>query len=222
MSRAGTALVTGGSGALGEAVVSALRGRGFDVVVGARGNKAVSEGIPFVTLDVTNPESIASAVAARGPFAALVHLVGAYKGGLRVQETPVETWEAMVRVNLSSAFLCARAVLPAMIEANWGRIVFVSSRSAYRGLAGNGAYSVAKSGLAALAGAIAEETRGTGITANVVAPSTVDTPANRAAWPDAKHECWVSPDNVAETISFLVSDAAGDVRGAWLPVYGSV
>jgi NAD(P)-dependent dehydrogenase (short-subunit alcohol dehydrogenase family) len=199
-----------------------LRSDGFDVVVAARRNKAVAEGARFATIDVTDPESIAAVVSGHGPIAALVHLAGAYEGGAPLHETPVETWDSMQAVNLRSAFLCARAVLPGMLEAGWGRVVFVSSRSAHRGLSGNAAYSVAKSSLGTLARAIAEECRGTGVTANVVAPSTVDTPANRAAWPEASHDKWVAPESVAAAISFMTSDAAGDVRGAWLPVYGSV
>lgn len=199
-----------------------MRDDDFRVVVGARGNKAVPADVDFVALDVTDPASIQKAVEAHAPVAALVHLVGAYRGGTPVQDTAVESWDALLSVNLRSAFLCARAVLPGMLEMDWGRIVFVSSRSAERGLAGNAAYSVAKAALGPLARAIAEECRGTGVTANVIVPSTIDTPQNRAAWPDAPHDKWVAPATVAATISWLVSNAAGDVRGAWLPVYGSV
>lgn len=139
-----------------------------------------------------------------------------------MDETAPEDWDRLIGLNLRSAFVCARAVLPGMLEAGWGRIVFVSSRSARRGLGRNAAYSVAKAGLGPLAEAISEECRDVNVTANVVAPSTIDTPQNRAAWPDARHDRWVAPGNVAAAISFLTSEAAGDVRGAWIPVFGSV
>jgi NAD(P)-dependent dehydrogenase (short-subunit alcohol dehydrogenase family) len=219
--------VTGGTGILGRAVTESLRKDGFEVVVAARGHKAFEpdqedEEISFATLDVTDPESIARTVDAEGPISVLVHLVGAFKGGAPLHETPIQVWDEMNEVNLRSAFLCARAVLPAMLRQGWGRIVLVSSRSAQRGFTGNAAYSVAKAGLATLAQAIAEECRGTDVTANVVAPSTIDTPENRGAWPTANHDCWVDPGSIATAISFLSSEAAGDLRGAWLPVYGSV
>ena len=127
----------------------------------------------------------------------------------------------MFSLNLDSAFLCARAVLPSMLERDWGRVVFVSSRTARQDRAGQAAYAIAKAGVAVLAETIAEETVGTSVTANVVAPSTLDTPANRRAMPNADHTRWVGPEQVAASIAFLASDAAGQLRGAWLPVYGS-
>ena len=175
--------------------------------------------------DVTDPASIASTVedvgAGLGDVDALVHLVGAWKGGEEVHELSEETWDRMQNLNLRSAFLCARAVLPGMRERGWGRIVLVASRTARRNRAGQAAYEVAKAGVAVLAETIAEENRGRDVTANVVAPSTLDTPANRAALPDADFSAWVPPEDVAASIAFLASDEAGQLRGAWLPVYGS-
>lgn len=218
------ALVTGGTGALGRAVLERLARDGYDLVVASRHPPADSAAVAptFVGADVTDESSVADLVRAAGPVDALVHLVGVYRGGATVPDTSVEDWGIALELNLTSAFLCARAVLPGMLERNWGRLVFASSRSARRGLARNAAYSVAKAGLATLAEAIAGETRGTGVTANVVAPSTIDTASNRAAWPGADHDRWVAPETVAAAISYLVSDPAGDLRGGWLPVYGGI
>jgi NAD(P)-dependent dehydrogenase (short-subunit alcohol dehydrogenase family) len=128
----------------------------------------------------------------------------------------------MIDVNLTSAFLCCRAVLPRMLERNRGRIVLTSSRSADTDRSGQSAYAVSKAGVEVLARTIAEENKGSDVTANVVAPSVVDTPANRKAMPEADFSKWVLPEQIAACISFLVGDSAGALRGARLPLYGGV
>lgn len=229
-----TILVTGGTGALGTAVTRRLLDDGNHVAAtwvvkeeaeALREELGPSERLLLVETDVTDPGSIATTVGDIegdfGPIDALIHLVGAWKGGEPVHEASPETWDRMLDLNLRSAFLCSRAVLPAMRKKGWGRIIFVSSRTARQDRSGEAAYAVAKAGVAVLAEAIAEENRGLDVTANVVAPSTLDTPANRAAMTDADFSAWVPPDDVAANIAFLVSQEAGQLRGAWLPVYGS-
>lgn len=146
--------------------------------------------------DVTDPASIAVSIedvhSTFGPVEALVHLVGAWKGGAPVQDTPLEVWDRMIDLNLTSAMLCCRAVLPSMRERAWGRIVLVSSRTAREERSGQAAYAIAKAGVAVLAETIAEENRGLDLTANVIAPSTLDSPANRKAMPDADFGSWGS------------------------------
>jgi NAD(P)-dependent dehydrogenase (short-subunit alcohol dehydrogenase family) len=231
-----TVLITGGTGALGTAVTSRFLEDGYRVattwVVRAEAD-ALEESLGplgedrrlLVETDVTDAESIAAAASRiaqdLGPVDVLVHLVGAWKGGEHVHEHSVESWDRMMELNLKSAFLCCRAVLPSMLERGWGRIVLVSSRTARQGRSGQAGYAVAKAGVAILAETIAEETRGTSVTANVIAPSTLDTPANRRAMPDADPGRWVSPGDVAASIAYLASEEAGQLRGAWLPVYGS-
>lgn len=181
--------------------------------------------LTLVETDVTDPASIADCLAdvnaTCGPVEGLVHLVGAWRGGTPVHDLPIETWDRMIDLNLRSAMLCCRAVLPAMNKSGWGRIVLVSSRTAREGRTGQAAYAVAKAGVAVLAETIAEENRGRDVTANVVAPSTLDTPANRAAMSGADSGSWVPISDVAASISFLLSEPAGQLRGAWLPLYGS-
>lgn len=223
-------LVTGGTGALGTAVTRRFLEDGWRVAVtwvvkdeakaletevGARDRLLLFE------TDVTDPASIEATISEVGRVGALVHLVGGWKGGEPVGEHSLETWDRMLTLNLRSAFLCCRAVLPSMLEDNWGRVVLVSSRTARQGRAGQAAYAIAKAGVAVLAETIAEETRGTGITANVVAPSTLDTPANRKAMPNADYSRWVPISEVAAAIAFLTTEEAGQLRGAWFPVYGS-
>jgi NAD(P)-dependent dehydrogenase (short-subunit alcohol dehydrogenase family) len=229
-----TVLVTGGTGALGNAVTKRLLDDGHRVVatfVVKEGAEALRESIGeterlvLVETDVTDPSSISNTVedieAEIGPVEGLVHLVGAWKGGAAVHDLALDVWDLMLDLNLRSALLCCRAVLPSMREAGWGRIVLVSSRTAREGRSGQGAYAIAKAGVAVLAETIAEENRGLDVTANVVAPSTLDTPANRSVMPQADFSAWVPPEDVAASIAFLTSQEAGQLRGAWLPVYGS-
>lgn len=179
----------------------------------------------LVQTDVTDATSVEAArrrvESTLGPVDVLVHLVGAWKGGEPVHDHSVETWDRMISLNLRSAFVCCRAVLPSMLERGWGRIVLVSSRTAREKRSGQVGYAVAKAGVSVLAETIAEETRGTSVTANVIAPSTLDTPANRRAMPDGDASRWVTPEDVAASIAYLASEPAGQLRGAWLPVYGS-
>ncbi|MDQ3914238.1 MAG: SDR family oxidoreductase [Actinomycetota bacterium] len=230
-----TILVTGGTGALGTAVTKVLLDGGHRVAAtwvvkeeaeAVRAELGPVDRLVLVEADATDESSMAAALedvqAAFGPVEALVHLVGAWKGGERVEETSLATWRRMIDLNLRCAFVCARAVLPGMRERGWGRLVFVSSRTAREGRAGQSAYAVSKAGVAVLAETIAEENRGSDVTANVVAPSTLDTPAGRAAMPDSDFSRWVPPADVAATIAFLVSQEAGQLRGGWLPAYGGV
>jgi len=229
-----TVLVTGATGALGTAVTRRLLADGHRVAAtwvvkeqakALRDSIGETERLVLVESDVTDPAAVANTVedveAELGPVEVLIHLVGAWKGGAPVHNFSLETWDQMLDINLRSAMLCSRAVLPSMRKGGWGRLVLVSSRTAREGRSGQAAYAVAKAGVAVLAETIAEENRGLDLTANVVAPSTLDTPANRAGMPDADFSTWVPLTDVAASISFLASDAAGQLRGAWLPVYGS-
>ena len=228
-------LVTGGTGALGSVLTRRLLDAGHRVAVTWRVEQEAialasvteqDENLALIKADVTDPDSVAAAtketVMRYGSVDALVHLVGAWSGGRATHELSPETWDRMIEINLTSAFLCSRAVLPGMIERDRGRIVLVSSRGARLERAGQAAYAVAKAGVGVLAEAIADETRGSNVTANVIAPSTIDTPANRNGMPNADFTAWVTPDEVAASVEFLVGDEAGALRGAWLPVYGNV
>jgi NAD(P)-dependent dehydrogenase (short-subunit alcohol dehydrogenase family) len=227
-------LVTGATGALGTAVTKRLIDDGYRVAATwvdkeqaetLREAIGSTEDLMLVETDVTDPSSIAASVedveAQLGPVDALVHLVGGWKGGKPVHEITQDIWDRMINLNLRSALLCSQAVLPSMRKRAWGRIILVSSRTARENRSGQSAYAIAKMGVAVLAETIAEENRELDVTANVVAPSTLNTAANRAAMPDADFASWVPPDDVAASISFLCSDAAGQLRGAWLPVYGA-
>lgn len=228
-------MITGGTGALGTVVTQHLLKAGYRAAVTwlfdderkrVEDELGHSSSVFLVEADVTDPDSIGAAVGEAtkrfGQIDILVHLVGGWKGGEKVHEHSDETWRQMIELNLTSAFHCCRAVLPGMRRQGWGRIVLVSAKTAATSRTGQSAYAVAKAGVTVLAETIAEENRGLDVTANAIAPSTLDTPANRMAMPGADQSSWVPLDDVAATIEFLISDAAGQVRGGWLPVFGSV
>ena len=225
-------LVTGGTGALGGAVTARLLQDGHHVAatwVDEREIKdldADGDSPLLIQADVTDAGSFGGAVVElekrMGGVDALVHLVGAWSGGSSVHEHTDDQWQKMLALNLTSAFITCRAVLPRMIERDRGRIVLVSTRTVERDRSGQVAYAVAKAGVEILAQTIAEENAEANITANVIAPSTLDTPANRKAIPNGDPSKWVKLDEVAAAIAFLISDAAGPLRGARLPIYGGV
>lgn len=225
-------LVTGGTGALGSAVALAGLAEGATVAVtcrDARDGEALAARVPSdargrlhaVVADVANPEGVRALVARmaarHGRIDALVNTVGGFAGGdLLATDEPL--WDRMLALNLRTAYLCCRAVLPGMLAAGLGRIVNVGSRSVVPPAGGFIAYTVAKAGVLALTQALAQEVRGRGVTVNAVLPSTMDTEANRRAMPDADRSSWVPPASVARAILVLVGDAAADVTGTLVTV----
>ncbi len=144
------------------------------------------------------------------------------KEGRRSVNTSLEEWDNMMNVNLRSAFLCCRAVLPIMIERNYGKIVNIAARPALekRYRARSGAYSVSKAGVLVLTETIAEEVKKLDINVNAVLPSTIDTLENRMKMPQADFSKWVPPAEIATVIMGLVSDCMRPVRGSAVTVYG--
>lgn len=147
----------------------------------------------------------------------LINLVGGFATG-RIVETEMSLWQRMLTMNLTSAFLLSQAVLPSMIQRGQGRIVHVAARAALEPFAGAAAYIVSKAGLIGLIRTLSAELEGSGVTVNAVLPSTIDTPANRKAMPGADRSKWARPDSIADALTFLSSDAAGQISGALIPV----
>ena len=227
-------LVTGGAGNLGRAVTRAFLDRGARVVVPFYKTDAPGALDPLRTefgdqmnsfaLDLTTERGAEQAVRQTiewgGRLDAVAHLVGGYTGGVDLAETPLAVWDRMMDLNLKSAWLISRFAIPKMAETGGGALVFVSSRTARRGMAGKGAYSVAKAGLITLVEAMAEEYGSRGIRANAVLPGVIDTEANRRAMPDADHANWPTAEQVAKVIVFLASADAAVVNGGAVPVHG--
>jgi NAD(P)-dependent dehydrogenase (short-subunit alcohol dehydrogenase family) len=222
----GTALVTGSSGGLGPAVARRLVADGWRVVAPVRGEPAqVDLGVFAVQADVTDEADIAGAVAVATaepdvPLRAVVNLVGGFAAGGRVHETPVADFEAQMRINLRSAYVVTAASLAPMVAAGGGSVVCVSSRAALQPFAGAAGYITAKAALLALVDAMAVEYRDDRVRVNAVLPGVIDTPANRADAPVGARERWVPPEQIADVIGFLCSDASAPTSGAHVPVYG--
>jgi len=221
-----TVLVTGGTGGLGAAVTSVFLESGWRVVVPWIVERELErveahERLTLVQADLFDPDAVLGAVGAAGPsLRALVNLVGGFAMHGRVHETPIETFERQLRLNLRPTYLACRAAVPVMLEAGGGAIVCVSSRAAHRPFAGAAGYVVSKASVLAFVDALDAEYRGDGIRVNAVLPSVIDTPANRASMPDADFDTWVRPDQIARVIAFLCSDDASVTSGAHVPVYG--
>jgi NAD(P)-dependent dehydrogenase (short-subunit alcohol dehydrogenase family) len=217
-----TVLITGASGGLGTAVSKEFQQAGWSVIGVAR---SWPEPVPFMALsvDLTTSEGCDAMVAQaleHGPIEALVHILGGFGGGQPIAETSDKTWDGMMTLNLRAAFCAMRAVLKPMTAAKYGRIVAVGSRAAVEAMPNFAAYSVSKAALVALVKNVAAEGKELGITANVVLPSTIDTPANRQAMPKSDFSRWVAPESIAKTLVWLASKEAGDVSGAVIPIYG--
>jgi len=225
-----TVLVTGGTGALGGAVVDAFLADGWRVVctwVLPRERERMGErdGLELVEADLFQEDAVEEAVryAAAGadaPLRAVAQLVGGYLAGPRVDELTLEQFEGQFRLNLRPTFLVTRAALPRLVEAGGGGIVCVSARAAVRPFPGAAAYASSKAAVARFAECVAIEFKDEGVRCNAVLPSVIDTPANRAAEPDADHSRWVAPAEIAHVIRFLCSDESAPVSGAAVPVYG--
>jgi NAD(P)-dependent dehydrogenase (short-subunit alcohol dehydrogenase family) len=173
--------------------------------------------------DLADEAMVAKVYEGLWPWAS-IHLAGGFAAGT-LAETGHGALMRQIDSNLVSCFLCCRAAVNAMLAAGGGgRIVNVASRQALeqRSGAGMAAYTIAKAGVAALTRALAEEVAKQGILVNAVAPSIMDTPANRAAMPKADFDSWPKVEEVAATILFLASPENKVTRGGVVPVYGKV
>ncbi len=228
---AGSALITGGTGGLGAAVTRAFLDGGWRVVVPVfaereRERLPAHERLVLEPADLADADSttavaqLAAAEPQDAPLRAVVNLVGGYAAAGRVHETPVEDFEAQLRLNLRPTYLVCHAAIPHMVTAGGGAIVCVSSRAALRPFAGAGGYIVAKAAVLAFVDVLAAEYRDAGIRANAILPSVIDTSANRASMPNADHGRWVAPEQIAAVVRFLCEDGAGVMSGAHVPVYG--
>jgi NAD(P)-dependent dehydrogenase (short-subunit alcohol dehydrogenase family) len=221
------ALVTGGTGALGRAVVARLVAGGADVHVSwvtereaAAFETALGRDADRVHLhhaDVTAPASVDQLVSgvagSAGQLDILANIVGGFASA-SLEDTDPTVWQRMLALNATSTFLCCRAAAPLMRRQLWGRIVNVAALPALeRGAAGMSAYAASKAAVLNLTYSLARELAPSGITVNAIVPSIIDTPANRGAMPEADTSTWLAPQEIAEVVAFLVSDRARVVTG---------
>lgn len=230
------AIISGGTGALGRAVSEHFLANGAKVavpyVIDAEvplfnerlGNRFPAASAWLSKVDVADEHQVAKFVEeAAGKFGKvdiLINLVGGFWGFKTVADTTLTEWQTMFDLNLKPTFLLCRAAVPIMQKNKFGRIVSVSSRTGLTGAGEFAAYAIAKGAIKTFTASLAEEVLADNVLVNAIAPSTIDTEANRKAMPKAKHENWVKPEDIARTLAFLCSEQNQVTSGAVVPVYG--
>jgi NAD(P)-dependent dehydrogenase (short-subunit alcohol dehydrogenase family) len=220
-----TALITGGTGGLGVAVVAAFLEHGWRVVVPdilAGPHERLPAEAEALQADLTDPDDVARVVRtaagnADQPLRAVANLVGGFKAGQPVAETPLADFEALFALNLRPTYLVTQHALPCLVDAGGGAIVCVSAHTALQPWAGGAGYAASKAAVLAFARVVAKEHVAEGVRCNVIAPTMIDTPANRAASPDSIDKM-VPPERIAKTIRFLCSDDSAALNGEVLVV----
>lgn len=223
-------VVTGAFGALGSAVAREFgrHGARLALVDAAQPSAELQREFGGAHLllggaDLSSLEATRKAMAAIamrfGGIDVLVNVAGGFRWE-RIEDGEIDTWDSLYAMNLRSAVVCCRCVLPAMLERGGGRIVNVGAGAASRAGLGMGAYAASKSGVQRLTEALAEELKDRNVTVNAVLPGTIDTPRNRLDMAAADFSRWVTPTQVARVIAFLASDDAAAVNGAAIPVSG--
>ena len=225
-------LITGGTGALGKTltqrfissgattIATYLKDENIEANIGQNTNNA-----QFIKADVTREEQVVrliSAIVERfGHIDILVNSVGGYLGGKSVTELEEHEWDLMMNLNLKSAFLISKHVIPVMKSSGLGgKIVHISSKTGLKAEGHDSAYAASKSGLIRLVESISQETKDLSINVNCILPSVIDTEANRRAMPNADLSKWVKTDDITNVVFFLCSQEAKVITGAAIPTYG--
>jgi len=220
------AVVTGGTGALGRAVVGRLVAAGATVHVPVYAAEEL-ESFPYRDhdavklregLDLGIESDVVRLFGATSSLYASIHVAGGFAMG-PIASTGLDVWDHLMRLNATTCFLSCREAVRTM-EGREGRIVNVAARPVLVPTAQMSAYAASKAAVAALTVSLAEELAESSIWVNAVVPSIIDTDANRGAMPDADHDAWPKPEEIAETIAFLASPQNAATRGALVPVYG--
>lgn len=225
-----TAIVTGGTGGLGVAVVERLLAAGWRAVVPWIAEHELErlpprEGLDLLQADLSDAASVRAVVQAgtadvAKPLGGVVNLVGGFAVGDRVDATPIEDFEAQFGLNVRPTYLVTQAALPELMSAGGGSIVCVGTRAALQPFSGAAGYVASKAAVMAFARTVAVEYRDDGIRCNAILPSIIDTPFNRSSMPNADHERWVKPAEIAEVVAYLLSPHSSPISGAEVPVYG--
>ncbi|HTM61172.1 MAG TPA: SDR family NAD(P)-dependent oxidoreductase [Burkholderiales bacterium] len=219
-----TVMLTGAAGNLGRAVAAAFADANLVLLDLKRGNLQDSDRQLFIETDLLNAQSVQAAIdKAVQRFKridVLCNIAGGFRMGASVHETADKDWDFMFNVNARTVLNMSRAVVPVMLKGGGGKIVNIGAFAAQKGAAQMGAYIASKSAVIRLTETMAAELREQNINVNCVLPTIIDTPENRAAMPKADAKRWVAPQDLAQVIVFLASDAARAIHGAALPVTG--
>ena len=222
--------ITGAFGTLGTAVVQRTLAEGarvaaIDFAAAPRSQE------PFTGAALIGGIDLADAPTATGAFARAAEALGGLDGLVNIaggfaweklEGGTLDTWDRLYRMNLRTALAASQAALPHLLKNAAGRIVNIGAAGALKAATGMGAYAASKSGVMRLTEALAEELKDRGITVNALLPSIIDTPPNRADMPKAEFDRWVRPEQIGDTIVFLLSDAAQAITGALIPIVGRV
>jgi NAD(P)-dependent dehydrogenase (short-subunit alcohol dehydrogenase family) len=228
-------LVAGGTGGLGRAVSVAFLNEGASVVVtyvidqefadlktAAPGNEPRLAGRKVDVTDEGAVEQLIKGILAdHGRLDVLVNTVGGYAGGMKLWEADARILDHMLALNLRSGFVLSRAAARTMLLQGKGSIVNIVARAALDHPPGLGAYAASKAAALAMMDSLAADLKGTGVRANSILPSIIDTLANRSAMPSADFATWPKAEDIAQVILFLASDNAKVIHGAAIPVYGN-
>jgi NAD(P)-dependent dehydrogenase (short-subunit alcohol dehydrogenase family) len=226
------AVVAGGTGGLGKAVSLAFLSESAKVAVSYRDDEAFTAleaaasarggSVDGRHVDVTDEAAvrkwIEGVVSVHGRVDVLVNAIGGYLGGVKLWEIESEAFERMISLNLRAGYVLARVVTPVMLKQNSGAIINVLSKAAVDHAAGASAYAASKAAALAMTDCLAADLKGTGVRANSIVPSIIDTEANRRAMPSADFAKWPKPEEIARVILFLCSDKAKVVNGAAVAV----
>ena len=230
------AFITGGTGAVGRVVAEAFHSEGASLALTYLDERGVAK-LPTALKDKTRrvislktnltdeqqvQVAFGQAVEKFGTIDFLLNIAGGYMAKTPVADLELKDWDHMMDMNLKSAFLCSREALKVMLKRGTGRIINISALAGLGPSAGRGAYGISKAGVATLTRIVADEVKGTGITANAIAPSLVATEANIQSSPGEDYSKWVKPTEIADLILYLCSDSARSINGAVINMYGGV
>jgi len=228
------AMITGASGNLGLAVTRAFHDAGAKLAIIERQKDHLVKMYPDLVdspdcfmsgcADLTDRDEVSGVVSAAierfGRIDAFVNTVGGFRAGSPLHETPLETFDFMLNLNARTTYITSQCVIPHMLNQGSGSIIHFAARPGLKGKANQAAYSASKAAVIRLTESVSEEVKSKGVNVNCVLPGTLDTPQNRVATPDANFSHWIRLESLSGVVLFLCSEAARDIHGASIPVFG--